>query len=152
LAEQQRSTDAHAALRQAQVRARHCGMAALLDSIEWLLQQALPLPLAPEAGQVRVRLARQGTPRGRPLRPNEFVDVIWTIESAEYLAARTQGGKVAERHSRIRRLCAEALAQGAEPTVGDLAEALGVTGRTIDRDIAALRAAGELVFTRGASA
>jgi predicted DNA-binding transcriptional regulator YafY len=49
-------------------------------------------------------------------------------------------------------LCAEALAQGAEPTVGDLAEVLGVTGRTVDRDIAALRAAGEMVFTRGASA
>jgi hypothetical protein len=29
---------------------------------------------------------------------------------------------------------------------------LGVNGRTIDRDIAALRAAGELVITRGASA
>ena len=78
--------------------------------------------------------------------------MIWTIESAEYLAARAQGGKVAERHSRIRRLCAEALAQGAEPTVGDLADALGVNGRTVDRDIAALRAAGELVITRGATA
>jgi hypothetical protein len=111
----------------------------------------VPAP-TPNSGQIFVRLARQGTPRGRPLRPDEFVDVVWTIESAEYLAARTQGGKVAERHSRIRRLCAEALAQGAEPTVGDLADALGVTGRTIDRDIAALRAAGELVFTRGASA
>jgi DNA-binding transcriptional ArsR family regulator len=105
----------------------------------------------PEPGQVRVQLARQGTPRGRPLRPNEFVEVIWTLDCDEYLAARSQGGKVAERHSRIRRLCAEALAQGAEPTVGDLADALGVNGRTVDRDIAALRAAGELVITRGAS-
>ena len=40
-------------------------------------------------------------------------------------------------------------AQDAEPTVGDLAEALGVTPRTVDRDIAALRAAGEVLVTRG---
>jgi DeoR/GlpR family transcriptional regulator of sugar metabolism len=53
---------------------------------------------------------------------------------------------------RIRRLCAEALAQGAEPTIVELAEVLGVTGRTVDRDITSLRAAGELVTTRGASA
>ena len=151
LTAQGRATEAHAALRQAQARARRCGMAALLESLDSALQQAIPAPSAPDVGQVRVQLARQGTPRGRPLRPNDFVEVIWTIESAEYLMARSQGGKVAERHSRIRRLCAEALAQGAEPTVGDLADALGVNGRTVDRDIAALRAAGELVVTRGAT-
>jgi len=148
---QGRATEALAALRQAQARARRCGMAALLESLDSALQQAIPAPSTLDAGLVRVQLARQGTPRGRPLRPNEFVEVIWTLESAEYLAARMAGGKVAERQSRIRRLCAEALAQGAEPTVGDLADALGVNGRTIDRDIAALRAAGELVVTRGTS-
>jgi DeoR/GlpR family transcriptional regulator of sugar metabolism len=77
--------------------------------------------------------------------------VYWTLESPEDHAARTSGGKVAERHARIRRLCAEASAQGAEPTVGDLAAALGVAARTVDRDIAALRAAGEIILTRGAS-
>ncbi len=152
LAAQGRAAEAHAALRQAQARARRCGMAALLESLDSALQQTIAAPSTPNAGQVLVQLARQGTPRGRPLRPNEFVEVIWTLESAEYIAARNQGGKVAERHSRIRRLCAEALAQGAEPTVGDLAGVLGVNGRTVDRDIAALRAAGELVVTRGASA
>jgi tetratricopeptide (TPR) repeat protein len=151
LTSQGRATAAHAALRQAQARARRCGMAMLLESLDSALSQAIPAPAVPEAGQVRVQLARQGTPRGRPLQPNEFVEVIWTLDCAEYFAARAQGGKVAERHSRIRRLCAEALAQGAEPTVGDLADALGVNGRTVDRDIAALRAAGELVVTRGAT-
>ncbi|MDQ2998166.1 MAG: DUF1670 domain-containing protein, partial [Chloroflexota bacterium] len=151
LTAQGRATAAYAALRQAQARARRCGMAALLESLDSALAQAIVAPAQPEDGQVRVQLARQGTPRGRPLRPNEFVEVIWTLDCAEYLAARAQSGKVAERHSRIRRLCAEALAQGAEPTVGDLADALGVNGRTVDRDIAALRAAGELVVTRGAS-
>jgi tetratricopeptide (TPR) repeat protein len=148
---QGRATEAHAALRQAQARARRCGMARLLETLDRALVQVASAPATPEAGQVRVQLARQGTPRGRPLRPNEFVEVIWTLDCDEYLAARAQGGKVAERHSRIRRLCAEALAQGAEPTVGDLADALGVNGRTVDRDIAALRAAGEPVVTRGAA-
>jgi DNA-binding transcriptional ArsR family regulator len=89
-------------------------------------------------------------PRGRALRPDEMADVFWTIASAEDADARARGGKVAERQRRIRRLCAEALAQGAEPTVEDLAAALGVTSRTVDRDIAALRAAGEQIVTRGA--
>ena len=97
-----------------------------------------------------MRLARQGTPRGRPLRDDELADVLWTIASAEDEAVRAEAGKVAERQARLRRLCDEALAQGAEPTVGDLASALGVNGRTIDRDIAALRAAGALIVTRGA--
>jgi DNA-binding SARP family transcriptional activator len=141
---------AHATLRQAQTLARRCGMAALIESLQDAVRQVAAPPSAPALGQVRVRLARQGTPRGRPLRADEFAEVIWTVESAEDQEARKQGGKVAERHIRIRRLCAEAIAQGAEPTVGDLAAALGVTGRTVDRDIAALRAAGELVITRGA--
>ena len=45
----------------------------------------------------------------------------------------------------------EAKAQGAEPPVSALAEALGVTPRTVDRDLAALRAAGQNLITRGGS-
>jgi predicted DNA-binding transcriptional regulator YafY len=55
------------------------------------------------------------------------------------------------RRELLLRLCAEALAHGAEPTVGDLAAALRVTPRTVDRDIAALRAAGATLATRGSS-
>ena len=142
---------AKAALLQAQALAQQCGMATLLDHIQHNLQRTIDEVSQPAPGQVHVRLARQGTPRGRPLRDDEFTEVIWTLDSPEDTEARNQGGKVAERQARIRRLCAEALAQGAEPTVGDLAAALGVNGRTIDRDIAALRAAGEIVVTRGAS-
>jgi tetratricopeptide (TPR) repeat protein len=143
---------AQALLRQAQTLARRCGMAGLLTTIERELQRCGEGQIVYEQGQVRVRLARQGTPRGRPLRSEEFAEIVWTIESAEDHEARRHGGKVAERRARLRRLCAEALAQGAEPTIVDLAEVLGVTGRTVDRDIASLRAAGELVTTRGASA
>jgi predicted DNA-binding transcriptional regulator YafY len=45
---------------------------------------------------------------------------------------------VASRQARILRLLAEAQAQGASPTEADLACALGVSERTIKRDIAAL--------------
>jgi len=75
--------------------------------------------------------------------------VIWSIE----VPGQREVGHVATRGTArqeiLLRLCAEASAQDAEPTVGDLAEALGVTPRTIDRDIAALRAAGAVLVTRG---
>ena len=147
-----RPTEARAMLLQAQALAQQCGLATLLGQLQPLLQRAIEASSQPTPGQVRVRLARQGTPRGRPLRADEFAEVVWTLESAEDQETRSRDGKAAERQARIRRLCAEALAQGAEPTVGDLAAALGVTGRTVDRDIAALRAAGEIVVTRGAGA
>src|SRR5262249_36322805 len=98
-------------------------------------------------GQLQVRLARQGAPRGRPLRPDELIEVCWTLDTAEV----SGGSKVQQRQERLRRLCAQASAQGAEPTVADLAEALGVAPRTVDRDLAAMRAAGELLLTRGVS-
>lgn len=48
-------------------------------------------------------------------------------------------GKVARRRHRLQRLLEEARQQGAAPTQRDLAEALGVGLRTIERDMAALR-------------
>lgn len=148
---QRRAAEARTVLLRAQALAQQCGLAALSEQIAADLQRAMRISAQPAAGQVLVRLARQGTPRGRPLRAEEFAEVLWTLESAEDTEARARGGKAAERQARLRRLCAEALAQGAEPTVGDLAAALGVTGRTVDRDIAALRASGEVVVTRGAA-
>jgi DNA-binding transcriptional ArsR family regulator len=96
-------------------------------------------------------LARRGVPRGRPLRPDELVEVIWNLEEPAQREVGHSANKAATRQEILLRLCAEALAQDAEPTVGDLAEALGVTPRTVDRDIAALRAAGETLVTRGGS-
>lgn len=148
----QRPAEAKAILLQGQALAQQCGLATLLEQLQPELQRTIEAAAYPAPGQVRVRLARQGTPRGRSLRAEEFAEVVWTLESPEDSEMRLRHGKAAERQARIRRLCAEALAQGAEPTVSDLAAALGVTGRTIDRDIAALRAAGEIVVTRGAGA
>lgn len=151
LLDRRRAAEGAQLLLQAQALARRCGMATLLQTVLADLQRAAGQGARPQQGQVRVRLPRQGVPRGRPLRTDEFAEVIWTIESAEDEEARLRGGKVAERQIRLRRLCTEALEQGTEPTVGDLAVALGVTERTVDRDIAALRAAGETVLTRGAA-
>ncbi|HEX5690685.1 MAG TPA: DUF1670 domain-containing protein, partial [Roseiflexaceae bacterium] len=138
------------ALTQARALMRACGMAGKIESVAELIGKLQTLPAALGPGQRRVMLARKGVPRGRPLRPDEMIEVIWTVEPQQ----RTVGapaGKTAERQQRLRRLCEEAASQGAEPTVGDLAGALGVNARTVDRDIAALRAAGELLATRGSN-
>jgi DNA-binding SARP family transcriptional activator/DNA-binding transcriptional ArsR family regulator len=103
-----------------------------------------------QTGQIRLRLARIGAPRGRPLREDERVTVVWTVDAGpEDEALRQCEGKVALRRARILRLLAEATAQGADPTEADLARALGVTVRTIRSDVAALRRAGYPIRTRG---
>ncbi|RLC91285.1 MAG: hypothetical protein DRI79_03270 [Chloroflexi bacterium] len=58
-------------------------------------------------------------------------------------------GKVACRRHRLLRLLREAADQAAAPTVPALAAALDVSERTVKRDLAALRAAGHDVHTRG---
>lgn len=96
-----------------------------------------------------VRLAHAAAPLGRPLKEAEFVTVRWTVHAGETddTIART-AGKVALRRNRLARLIAEARAQSAAPTDGDLAQALNVTERTIAADIQALRAAGHTIATR----
>lgn len=94
-----------------------------------------------------LRLPRRGIPTGRPLRDDEWVAVTWTISSPE--DGRVTG-KVKRRRHRLMRLLTEAREQGAAPTVGHLAAALEVGQRTIERDLAALRAGGHDVPTRGA--
>ena len=96
---------------------------------------------------VQVRLPRADAPLGRPLRADEWVMVQWTVHAPE---DERIGNKVARRRHRLQRLLKEAEAQGAAPTVDDLAEALGVSRATIKRDVAALRREGLAVRTRGA--
>lgn len=96
--------------------------------------------------QIVVRLAHVDAPTGRPLRDDEFVEVSWTVVAPEDEAI---GGKVERRRHCLRRLLQEAAGQEAAPTVPDLAAALGVSARTIKRDLAALRAAGYEPITRG---
>ncbi len=142
--------EARDALTQAQTLMRQCGMSGRLASVQQQLQSLQTLPTALRPGQRQVLLARKGVPRGRPLRPDEMIEVVWTVDLPEP-SKREAANKAIARQEQLRRLCQEADAQGAEPTVGDLASALGVTARTVDRDIATLRAAGAMLMTRGSS-
>jgi tetratricopeptide (TPR) repeat protein/DNA-binding transcriptional ArsR family regulator len=152
LAAAHRPTDARVALIQAQTLMAHCGMSGALDQVQQQLRALPSTSTELQAGQQRVLLARRGVPRGRPLRPDELVEVIWNLADPSQREVGQAASKASVRQELLLRLCAEAAAQGAEPTVGALAEALGVTPRTVDRDIAALRAAGQTLVTRGGSA
>lgn len=105
--------------------------------------------LHPAPPRVTVRLARADTPLGRALTDADFVTVQWTVDAGEEDAALLQReGKVALRRHRLARLLREAREQNAAPTDGDLARALGVNIRTVERDMAVLRAAGHQPKTR----
>lgn len=95
--------------------------------------------------QIMVTLARQDAPLGRPLGDDEVTAVRWTIYAPEDEAIQP---KAERRRYRLSRLLAEAQAQNAAPTDDDLAQALGVSRRTILRDMAALQKEGVSLPTR----
>lgn len=106
-----------------------------------------------EAAQVKcpprpaeVRLPRADAPTGRPLRDDEYVEVAWAarLPEDEMIPDGTQ-----RRRHRLQRLLRQAAEQEAAPTVEDLAQVLGVSARTIKRDLSALRSAGHAAPTRG---
>jgi hypothetical protein len=92
-----------------------------------------------------VRLAHVDAPLGRTLRPDEWVALRWTLHAPD--DDLVAGGGARRRH-RLRRLLAEAQAASAVPTDDDLAAALGVSRRTVLRDIDDFRANGEHPTTR----
>jgi ATP/maltotriose-dependent transcriptional regulator MalT len=96
-----------------------------------------------------VRLARADAPLGRPLAEAERAPVRWTVDAGQADRQILQAqGKVALRRHRLQRLLAEAQAQAAAPTDEDLARALGVSRRTILRDMAALAQTSQATPTR----
>jgi DNA-binding SARP family transcriptional activator/tetratricopeptide (TPR) repeat protein len=95
--------------------------------------------------QITVTLARQDAPLGRTLTPAEMVSISWTVNAPEDEGI---ANKSERRRYRLQRLLAEAARQGAAPTDGDLAGALGVSRRTILRDMEVLTQAGLAVSTR----
>jgi tetratricopeptide (TPR) repeat protein len=94
---------------------------------------------------VTVQLAREDTPLGRTLTDADRVSVRWTVQAPQ---DETISGKTARRHHVLQRLLEEAAAQGAAPTDAELARVLGVSRRTILRDMAMLAQAGAAITTR----
>jgi hypothetical protein len=92
--------------------------------------------LVPVARTQTVSLASLSAPLGRALRPDEYVTVTWTINASEDSAI---ADKTERRLYRLARLVQQAEASGAAPTDADLAQALGVSRRTILRDMQTLK-------------
>lgn len=85
--------------------------------------------------KIFISLARREAPLGRLLRSEEYIAVNWTVYAPEDEAFRD---KTAQRHYRLKRLFREAEAYGVTPTDDDLSNALGVSRRTILRDMQTL--------------
>ncbi len=101
-------------------------------------------------GQTRQVIAAAGAPHGIPLHQTNMVDVTWTLDAGgEDLEVLREHGHVSLRRVRLLRMIEEALEQGGEATQEDLARVLGVSARTIRSDIAALKAKGVNIATRG---
>ncbi|MBN1485820.1 MAG: AAA family ATPase [Chloroflexia bacterium] len=75
----------------------------------------------------------------RPPADEPTVTITWTLKPAGHIQ-----GKLARRRHQLRLLLQQAQAQGARPTYDHLAEVLGVSRRTIERDMAALRREGKV--------
>ena len=101
-------------------------------------------------GQMRVLLLPREAPHGKPLGQVQMVEVTWSVYAgAEDQETEREHGAVALRQTRIQRLLAEAVEQGAVATQEDLAHALHVSVRTIKRDCETLQKQGISLPTRG---
>jgi hypothetical protein len=94
---------------------------------------------------LQVHLVRADVPLGRKLSDADTIEITWTIYSPldEMITNPSE-----RRQAIIKRLLTEAAAQNAAPTDSDLAQALGVSRRTIERDMVALKGSDEVAFTR----
>ena len=101
-------------------------------------------------GQMQVILLSRNAPHGRALRQTGTVEVTWTVNAGpEDQEVAQEHGAAALRQTRIQRLLAEAVEQGAVASQEDLAQALQVSVRTIKRDCAVLEKQGVSLPTRG---
>jgi hypothetical protein len=89
---------------------------------------------------------RSSAPAGRPLRADEYVDLEWTPSDPSDWEAESPA---ARRRRRVARLVQEAEMAGGSARMVDLAAALGVSERTIKRDLAQLRSESGVDLTAG---
>lgn len=101
--------------------------------------------LSQTVAHVTARVVRATVPLGRALTDADYMLVRWTVNAPED-EALADGSE--RRRFVLQRLLAEAAAQGAAPTDDDLAQALGISRRTILRDMQALEQAGVRRATR----
>lgn len=95
--------------------------------------------------QITARLVAADVPLGRKLTSHDYVNVRWTI----YAPLDDEiSSKVERRHHILQRLITEATLQEATASDEDLATALNVSTRTIERDLAALHDVGIHLTTR----
>lgn len=120
--------------------------AILTEAQAWLLGQQVGI----KPGQIRVLLLSQQAPHGQALRKMPLQEVTWTIDAGhEDEEVKAKHGRLRLRQTRIQRLLAEAIEQGAMASQEDLARALQVDVRTIKRDCQQLMQQGSYVPTRG---
>ena len=101
-------------------------------------------------GQARAVVASLKAPFGPPLAETDQTEVTLTVDTgAEDSEVKRREGSEGLRQGRILRITEEALEQGGVLSQEDVARALGVSARTIRRDIQALKAAGHVIQTRG---
>lgn len=106
-------------------------------------------PQAREDGQIIRYFPRLSEPAGKPLSRCEYVAVrltLYTPDDPEFLAEK---GPQALRQRKIKRVCDEAVAQGAVATQEDLAALFGCHRSTIIRDLTVMKEQGTTVLTRG---
>jgi tetratricopeptide (TPR) repeat protein len=109
------------------------------------LNRQIITAVAQHSQHIQVHLVRADVPLGRKLTSDDTIEITWTIHSPldETIASPSH-----HRRAILKRLLAEAALQGAAPTDSDLAEALNVSRRTIERDMAALKNEEDLPPTR----
>ena len=95
--------------------------------------------------RLRVKLVGADVPLGRRLSDRDYVTIEWSIAAPDDDAL---ADPIERRRHILKRLIAEARSANAAPTDADLARALGVSRRTIMRDIAALNQSGMQLPTR----
>ncbi|MEZ4594451.1 MAG: tetratricopeptide repeat protein [Chloroflexota bacterium] len=111
-----------------------------------LLNQQITQAVQHHSKHQEVRLVKSSVPLGSALTDDDYKTIRWTIAQPTDALIEPP---VARRRTILQRLLNEAEAQGAAPTDNDLAQALGVSRRTILRDMDALAAENVTRATRG---
>ena len=99
-------------------------------------------------GQIVWYAVKNMEPAGKALKDCEYVAVTLTLHRPEDIAYRHQHGLAELRRRILKRICHEAVAQGAALTHEDLATILLMDRGTVADHIAVLRARGESIMTR----